>query len=377
MLGQQPGQHGGTTAVKATEEQQAMPGHLVGSADPALPSAGAGTSTSVRVCTATEMLTERAARPRRAGRAEYRPQMAVDQHTRGTPPSAPTRPRGAGERARMRFRTATRRARALPDFLILGGQRCGSTTLYEMLCGHPQVMAASHKEPHFFDNNHLRGEQFYRRLFPLVAHMRARRRLLGGRVVTGEATTHYLSHPAVPQRVARMLPDVALIAILRDPVERAYSHFQLAQRNGREPLSFERALAAEDERLAGEEQRLLDDPGYRGEAYNLQCYRTRGLYLGQLERWWQVVPEQRLLVLRSEDMFADPGVVYRQVTDFLELEPDDRRRGFAARNRVRYGAMRPATRAALRDFYAEPNRRLEQRLGRVMHWQAPDASQEG
>jgi hypothetical protein len=187
--------------------------------------------------------------------------------------------------------------------------------------------------------------------------------------VTGEATTHYLSHPAVPPRVAAMLPDVRLIAILRDPVERAYSHYQLAVRNGREPLSFEQALEAEDERLAGEEQRLLDDPGYASEAYNLQCYRTRGLYLDQLERWWAAFPPQRLLVLRSEDMFDDPAAVYARASAFLGLEPDPRRDRFEARNRVSYASMPAAARDALRSFYAEPNRRLERRLGREMHWQ--------
>ena len=239
--------------------------------------------TSVRVSKALEMLTEVAALRADRGRAEYRPQMAAGPHTTAPPPPAQERARGAGERAHMRFRTITRNARALPDFLLIGGQRCGSTSLYTTLCGHPQVLAGAHKEPHFFDNNHLRGEHFYRRLFPLRAHLRARR------AITGEATTHYLSHPAVPGRVAAMLPDVRLIAILRDPVERAYSHYQLAHRNGREPLSFEQALAAEPERLAGEEARLLSDPAYRGEAYGVQSYRTRGLYLEQLERWWASV----------------------------------------------------------------------------------------
>ena len=251
----------------------------------------------MRVSKALEMLIEVAALRADRGRAEYRAQMAAGPHTTAPPPPAEERARGAGERAHMRFRTITRNARALPDFLLIGGQRCGSTSLYATLCGHPQVLAGAHKEPHFFDNNHLRGEAFYRRLFPLRAYLRARH------AITGEATTHYLSHPAVPGRVAAMLPDVRLITILRDPVERAYSHYQLARRNGREPLSFERALAAEPERLAGEEARLLSDPAYRSEAYGVQSYRTRGLYLEQLERWWATFPPERLLVLRSEDMF--------------------------------------------------------------------------
>jgi hypothetical protein len=272
----------------------------------------------------------------------------------------------------MRWRSATRGARVLPDFLILGGQRCGSTSLYDMVCGHPDVMPASHKEPHFFDNNHLRGEEFYRRLFPLRMHMRARERRLGRRAVTGEATTYYLAHPAVPVRVRALLPDVRLIAILRDPVDRAYSHYQLSVREGREPLAFEDALAAEPERLAGEEERLLADPAYRGVAHRFHSYRSRGRYLEQLDRWWAEFPEGQLLVLRSEDMFEQPRTVYDQVVAFLGLDRDADRRTFAARNRVRYDEMRPETRQELSRYYAEPNRALEQRLQRSMQWQAPE-----
>jgi hypothetical protein len=278
-----------------------------------------------------------------------------------------------GYHARMLVRYATGNLRALPDFLIIGGQRCGSTSLYTMLCGHPQVMAPSQKEPHFFDVHHLRGERFYRRIFPLRVHMRVRGIAGRRRMVTGEATTHSLSSPAVPARVARMLPDVRLVAILRDPVERAHSAHQLAVRNGREPLGFEEALAAEDERLAGEEERMLADPAYTGAAHALQSYRTRGLYLDQLERWWAVVPPERLLVLRSEDMFADPRRVYDAAVAFLGLDPDPAARDFPVRNRASYAPMRPQTRVALREFYAEPNRRLERRLGRPMGWQSPDS----
>jgi hypothetical protein len=274
--------------------------------------------------------------------------------------------------ARMRWRSATRRWRVLPDFLVLGGQRCGSTSLYDMLCGHPDVAPASHKEPHFFDNNHLRGEEFYRRLFPLQFQMRARERRQGRRAVTGEATTYYLAHPGVPARVRALLPDVRLIAILRDPVDRAYSHYQLSVREGREPLSFEEALAAEPDRLAGEHERLIADPSYRGVAHRFFSYRSRGRYIDQLERWWAEFPREQLLVLRSEDMFEDPRIVYDQLVTFLGLDPDADRRTFRARNRVSYDAMRPETRAELRSYFAEPNRALEQRTGRAFNWQAPE-----
>lgn len=288
--------------------------------------------------------------------------------TQPTTPTSTARSFSTRERVAMRWRSATRHARVLPDFLVLGGQRCGSTTLYTMLTGHPQVMAASHKEPHFFDRNYGRGEDFYRRLFPLRAHVGARARRLGGaRVVTGEATTYYLAHPAVPGRVAAMLPDIRLVAILRNPVDRAYSHYQLSVRGGWETLSFEEALAAEPKRIAGEEQRLIEDPGFAGHSHRYHSYRTRGLYLEQLERWWAAFPRDRLLVLRSEDMFADPAAVYGELAAFLGLEPDAGRT-FTASNRVSYAGMANETRRELEAYYAEPNRRLEAKLGRPLGW---------
>ena len=196
-------------------------------------------------------------------------------------------------------RRATSPLRALPDFLIIGAQRAGSSSLFAYVCAHPSVAEPTHKEIHFFDNNWFRGLDWYRRYFPLRARM-------GGRI-TGEASPYYLFHPAAAGRVAETLPDVRLIAVLRDPVERAYSAYQLARRQGHETLEFEEALAREVERLAGEEERILADPRYASVAHRRFSYRTRGLYAEQLERWYERFPREQLLVVRSEDLFAEPG----------------------------------------------------------------------
>ena len=177
----------------------------------------------------------------------------------------------------MRWRGATRRARTLPDFLVLSAGRCGSTSLFAALCEHPQVLPPSHKETHFFDRNWTRGLDFYRRLFPLQARRRARARRAGGPVLTGEATTYYLLHPAVPARASAAIPDARLVVILRDPVDRAYSHYQLSVRRGREKLSFEEALDAEPERLAGAEERLLADPAADVPSHRVHSYVARGM----------------------------------------------------------------------------------------------------
>lgn len=261
-------------------------------------------------------------------------------------------------------RRATSSLRALPDFLIVGAQRAGSSSLFAYVCAHPGVTEPTHKEIHFFDNNWFRGLGWYRRYFPLRARM-------GGRI-TGEASPYYLFHPAVPERVAETLPEVRLIAVLRDPVERAYSAYQLARRQGHETLEFEEALAHEDERLAGEEERILADPSYLSGPHRWLSYRARGLYAGQLERWYERFPREQLLVVRSEDLFAHPEATLQTVFEFIGLEPWSAAE-YPALNQRPYSGMSDEARASLAAAYAEPNRRLEALLGRELGWQGSTA----
>src|SRR6188508_2786047 len=212
---------------------------------------------------------------------------------------------------RRRFRYATRKRRILPSFLIIGAQRAGTTSLFRYLLAHPDVAGPSGgdaavwwvKETHFFDEKFAKGVDWYRSFFPLAA-TRERYRKRGHDLQAGEATPYYMFHPAVPARVAAALPDVRLIAILRDPVERAWSHYRHEIDLGYETLSFEDALACEDDRIAGEEERLRADPSAVSFAHQHHSYAARGRYLEQLERWWEVFPRERLLVIRSEDLHA-------------------------------------------------------------------------
>ena len=261
-------------------------------------------------------------------------------------------------------RRATSPLRALPDFLIIGAQRAGSSSLFAYVCAHPSVAEPTHKEIHFFDNNWFRGLDWYRRYFPLRARM-------GGRI-TGEASPYYLFHPAAPGRVVETLPDVRLIAVLRDPVERAYSAYQLARRQGHETLEFEEALAREVERLAGEEERILADPRYASVAHRRFSYRTRGLYAEQLERWYERFPREQLLVVRSEDLFAEPEATLQTVFAFLGLERWSAAQ-YPALNQRPYSGMSDEARASLAAAYAEPNRRLGTLLGRELGWQGSPA----
>ncbi len=249
----------------------------------------------------------------------------------------------------------------LPRFLIIGAARAGTTSLYSYLVAHPSVSAPTHKEIHFFDLNYGQGLNWYRRHFPLAAPHRH------GHTVSGEASPYYLFHPAVPERVRESVPEVRLIALLRNPIERAYSQHQLAARHGRDTLSFEAAIAAEEERLAGEGERMRTDRRYESFAHRHHTYLARGLYAEQLERWYGPFPQQQLLVLRSEDFFEDPRTVHRETLDFLGLERHDLDH-YRAFNQKPYADLGLETRERLRRYFAEPNRRLEALLGRELGW---------
>ena len=282
---------------------------------------------------------------------------------------------------RRRFDVATRHARILPSFLVIGAQRAGTTSLFHYLSRHPDVAAPSGgettinwpKELHFFDERYWRGLDWYRSFFPLELSRRLARRR-GGDLVAGEATPYYLFHPAVPERVAESLPEVRLVALLRDPVERAYSHYQLMRRKGWEPLSFEEAIEAEPERLARAERWIwdvrprFDKKGRRRHHHHRHsAYLARGLYAGQLERWLEHFPREQLLVLRAEDMLADPAGIYRQVLDHVGLRPWEPKR-FATRNKASYAPIAPELRERLEEHFAEPNARLAELLGRDFGW---------
>lgn len=287
--------------------------------------------------------------------------------------------------ALRRFRVATSRHRILPSFLIIGAQRAGTTSLFHYLEQHPEVAAPSGGEPsvwwskelHYFDKRYAKGLDWYRSFFPLEATRRfARRR--GRNLVAGEATPYYLFHPEVPARVAETLPDVRLIALLRDPIERAYSHYQLSRRQSIERLSFEKAIAAEEKRLArtgaSKKAAKMRQARIRRKRRSVRSYLSRGLYAEQLERWYAHFPREQILVIRTEDMMADPATVYGQALDHLGLSrwsPPD----FVRRNRASYAPIDPALRERLEERFVEPNARLAELLGRDFGWTAPGADE--
>lgn len=258
---------------------------------------------------------------------------------------------------------ATSPVRALPDFIIIGGKRCGTTSVFRNLSRHPGYVplfpaAQKIKGPHFFDTHFDRGMTWYRSHFPPRSRLGASS---SGVRFTGESSPYYLFHPQAPKRAARHVPDAKLIVLLRNPADRAFSHYRERVRHGAETLSFEDALDAEKDRLAGEEERILKDESYASWTHEHQSYQAQGRYARSLERWLEHFPRRQFLFVRSEDLFETPRETYGRITDFLGVEPlaSDT---FEHHNFHPGDPMDPSVRKRLEDAFADDNERLARML---------------
>jgi hypothetical protein len=257
--------------------------------------------------------------------------------------------------------------RPLPDFLIIGAQKAGTTALFAYLRWHPELTGPSFKEVSFFDRHFAHGEAWYRAHLPARPRHLLTKRRHGRWPSVGEASPSYLFHPLAAERVAEVIPDARLIAILRNPVDRAFSHYQHEVALGREPLSFDDALDQEEDRMRGEVERMLRDPFYFSHAWWNFTYVARGRYAEQLERWFAAFPREQVLVLLSEELLEEPAETYARVTDFLGVN----RHELGSYPRIfsrDYEQMSSAIRDRLERDFAEPNRRLAELLGRELPW---------
>jgi hypothetical protein len=256
--------------------------------------------------------------------------------------------------------------RCLPDFIIAGAQKSGTTSLWAYLCEHPDVVPPITKEMSFFDVNFHRGIDWYRAHFPLQSATRESG--CGIRQLTGESSAYYMFHPLAPERIAASLPGAKVIVLLRNPVSRAFSHYQLKLRRRQETLTFEQAIAAEPERLAGEHEKIVADPNYYSVAHDRYSYLARGVYIDQVRRWQQHLPPSRLLILESGEFFKNTADVFARVLDFLGLrrwQPDRYGNRFPGKYTDK---MRDATRRQLVDYFAPHNERLYAHLGTRFNW---------
>lgn len=281
------------------------------------------------------------------------------------------RPKAVTE-ALLTARTRLDPDRPLPDLLIIGGQRCGTSSLYKYLGAHPLVVPSLRKEIRYLNRHHAKGEEWYRAHFASRWHRSWLERRHGRPPLTFEATPAYLFHPLAARRAGALLPDARILALLRNPVDRARSHYDHSVSRGWETLTFEEALAAEPDRLAGLAERLAADPDFYSNDYLRYSYVARGFYAEQLEAWLAVYPRERVLVLRSEELFQAPVPAFHRLLDFLGLPhwtpPQMGNHSYRGAAKPTRPEMDPKLRARLVATFAPHSRRLEQLLGQDLGW---------
>jgi len=238
-----------------------------------------------------------------------------------------------------------------PDFLIIGTERGGTTSMHSYLTENPKIVPALRKEIHFFDQNYSKGWAWY------LAHFPIRK----SDILTGEASPHYYFFPEAAQRIADTLPNGKLILLLRNPVDRAYSHYQHEVANGYEKLSFKDAISREYTISNGIwKPRSLRANGLS--QYVHFSYLSKGLYVTHLKWWLTKIPRERFLILKSEFFFREPGAVLSQVLNFLGLPPNDRS-NFSKYNEGNYEPLGQELRSQLLTFYKPYNDELSSLLG--------------
>ncbi len=261
------------------------------------------------------------------------------------------------------------RGRLLPDFVIIGAAKGGTTSLYGWLSEHPYVWPASQKEVHYFDYNSYRGLDWYRRHFPLERNRAEFAATHGRPFLTGEASPSYISHQWAPERLARALPGAKLLVALRNPVDRAYSQFQMTRREHEEPLeSFIDAVEAEEVRLAPELARCTADRRYNSWPIGCWSYLLRSRYADQLERWFALFGREQFHVLTLEDLASDAQRAMDGVHEFLGL-PEHRYADLKPLHTASYDAIGAEARAKLTEYFRPHNERLYELLGVDLGWQ--------
>ncbi|PSP35493.1 MAG: sulfotransferase [Cyanobacteria bacterium QS_8_48_54] len=276
-----------------------------------------------------------------------------------------TRLKSPVRRWKWQYRQATWHRRALPDFIIIGAQKSGTSSLHYYLTQHPQILPAYKKEIHFFDggltpgvDNFEKGQAWYRAHFPLKKNISDHQK-------TFEASPLYIFHPIAPKRIFDLVPKVKIIAVLRNPTERAISHYFIQQRGNTEPLSIYEALQEEEKRL----EPVIKEKDYKNDIFRRHSYKSRGLYKYQLERYLNYFSWQQILVINSEIFFAKPDKTLKRVFDFVGVDTEFNVQNLNPRNVASNKSdVPPEVYEYLNSYFLPHNQALYELVGESYGW---------
>jgi len=267
------------------------------------------------------------------------------------------------------YYTSTGFLHVFPDFYIIGAAKCGTSSLYDYLIQHPSVHTAVTKEPRYFDKYYFRGLNWYKVLFPFKFHKFFIKKIVRKEFVTGDATPRYLDHPHVAKRIKEITPNAKFIVLLRNPVNRIYSHYNMRVNSGKENLSLKDAIKLEKQRTIGEYQRMIDDEKYYSLDYYHYSYLDLSTYVNKLERWMSIFPKEKFLIISSEKFFSNPDEVFQDVLQFLNLSKFHLKEyPIVDAGKYKKSKMDSSVRKQLIDYFKPHNERLYSFLGTKFNW---------
>ncbi len=237
-----------------------------------------------------------------------------------------------------------------PDFLIIGAGKCGTTSLYSYLDNHPQILLPNNKEINFFSKNFTNGLDWYLSQFPTITDR--------SDLITGEASPSYFFMPHVPKRIYQIAPNVKLIVLLRNPVDRSISAYYQNRKTGKMTRTLAEVVREE---IKHYEKITKDDLSHSGGVL------LQGLYFWKLQRWMQIFSREQFLILKSEDFFENPAKIMKQVFQFLEL-PEVINKKYHRLNIGSYPPVEEEMRQKLTEFFHSHNQKLEKYLQMKFNW---------
>ena len=249
-----------------------------------------------------------------------------------------------------------------PNFIIIGVDKGGTSSLYDYLIQHPDIYSCVVKEPNYFAMYYDRDLSWYKSCFPLIFN-----KIPNTKFITGEASTQYYWYPYTAERIKKLFPKIKLIILLRNPIDRSYSHYSMNVRGGKEKLTFEDAIEKEHERIDLEYKKILKNPYYFSPKYSLQAYLSKSIYIDILPRWFENFSKSQLLILKSEDFYENPDKIYNKTLSFLNLEPHHLKK-YPIVRKGKYDNINEKTRKKLLEFFRPYNEKLYKYLGRNFEW---------
>jgi len=254
--------------------------------------------------------------------------------------------------------------RVLPDFIIIGSMKCGTTSLYYDICEHPCASPAAYDEIGFFDSNFHLGLNWYRSMFPTKRRIEDIRRKEGV-AITGEDTPFYFWNPVAAKRIQKLLPNIKLITILRNPIDRAYSEYQDLVSSESNSPSFETFIENEIN-TRRKDSSLITEENF--EIFNQKnSYLLKGIYVDQLKIWAGLFPKEQIFTLSTENLNSEPITALESVFQYLNL-PDYKIKNIQRQKQKKYVPMNSQTRKILIEFFKPHNERLFKFIGKKFDW---------